>query len=110
MCASGIVGTMDEDKGFQSAKDLFGNFRIVPVKKHQSERGELLRYFAQKLGWPIPRVAGKIGHLKALEDLYFIKSAADSYEREGKGPWSKAFNGMLKTNGTNSLPSERNRP
>lgn len=76
--------------------DLFGTYRVVPTQKRQSERGELLRYFSQKLGQPIPRLAFRLQGLE-MQDLYYMKSAADSYEREGKGAWGKAFNGMLKS-------------
>jgi hypothetical protein len=79
----------------ESARDLFGAFRYIPSKKRQSERGILLEYFASKLGWQIGRVVGKLGHLKDIQDLYYIKSICDQYEREGK-EWSKAFNGSLK--------------
>lgn len=71
------------------------NLPSEPVKDRKTERGELLRYFARKLGMPIPRVAAKLGPGLSVEDLYFVKSASDAYEREGKGPWAKAFNGML---------------
>lgn len=66
-----------------------------PVKDRKTERGELLRYFSSKLHLPIPRVVGKLGPGLSVEDLYYIKSAADSYERDGN-PWGKAFYGMLK--------------
>ena len=78
----------------QTATDLFGNFRVVPVKKHQSERGELLRYFSQKTNQPIVRIAVKLEGLN-LTDLYYIKSSCDQYEKSGN-PWGKAFHGMLK--------------
>jgi len=80
----------------QSATDLFGRYRVVPTKKRQTERGELLRYFSQKTGWTIPRLCGRMPPGLTLEDLYYLKSAADGYEREGKGAWSKAFFGALK--------------
>lgn len=78
---------------YQEARDLFGNYRLAPKEKG-SEYGELLRYFSQKLGWDIKRVAAKVEGLE-LPDLYYVKSSCDSYEREGK-PWGKAFNGMLR--------------
>jgi len=78
-----------------SAQDLFGNFRLIPTKKKQSERGELLRYFSQKLDKPIGFVAMKCARL-TVEDLYYMKSVADRYENESKGPWGKCWNGMLK--------------
>lgn len=86
---------------FSSANDLFGNFHLVPAKKNQSERGELLRYFSQKTGKTIPHLCGRYIHPKlTLEDLYYIKSACDQYAArpaaEGGGPWGKAFFGMLK--------------
>lgn len=66
-----------------------------PVVRRQTERGELLKYFAGKLGISIPRVAGAVAYLKTLEDLYYLKSICDQYEREGK-PWGKCFWGALK--------------
>lgn len=82
--------------GFQSISDLFGNHRLaVPQKKRASERGTLLEYFSAKTGREIGHIVPKLTGLKQ-RDLYYIKSAADSYEREGKGSWSKAFFGMLK--------------
>lgn len=77
--------------------DLFGNVRLVTTKKGQSERGELLRYFAMKTGKTIPHLCGRfIPPSLTLTDLYHLKSVADGYEREGRGPWSKAFFGALK--------------
>lgn len=90
---------LEPDESFHSVTDLFGNFRLAVVKKGQSERGELLRYFSGKLGISIPLVAFKVTKL-GLDDLYHIKSACDQYaarpEETGGGPWSKAFYGMLK--------------
>lgn len=90
----------NESSGF-SGMDLFGNERILERfkpsgKRVASERAELIGYFAKKLGWENGRVIAKIGHLKELRDLYYMKSVCDGYEREGKGPWGKAFNGMLR--------------
>lgn len=78
----------------RSAMDLFGNVQIVP-KRRTSERGELLNYFAQKTGRKIGHIAYRVQGL-SIQDLYYLKSAADGYEREGKGPWGKAFWGSLK--------------
>lgn len=86
---------MNHIDGYSSATDLFGNYRIQPAKSGQSERGGLLEYFASKTGWPIKRLVYKLAGLE-LQDLYFLKSNADAYEREGKGAWSKAFFGSLK--------------
>lgn len=66
-----------------------------PQKTRKTERGELLKYFASKLHITIPRVAAKLGPGLTLDDLYFIKSSCDAYERDGN-QWGKAFNGMLK--------------
>jgi hypothetical protein len=81
--------------------DLFGRERLLEKykpsgKKAAKERDMILGYFATKLDWKIGRVLGKVGHLKDLRDLYYIKSVCDGYEREGEGPWGKAFHGMLK--------------
>lgn len=88
----------EQAHNIQSATDLFGEYRLVPSKKKQSERGELLRYFSLKTGRPIPVLVGRfIPPGLTLKDLYYIKSSCDQYERSGQGPWSKAFFGMLKT-------------
>lgn len=78
-----------------SMKDLFGEYKVVPTKKRQSERGELLRYFSQKTGKDIKIIAIKLQGL-SITDLYFIKSSCDDYEKTGN-IWGKGFWGMLKT-------------
>lgn len=83
---------MDENK-IHEATDLFGNYRIVP-KKRQTERGELLIYFARKINKPIGYIAFKVTKL-GLQDLYYIKSSCDSYEKTGNS-WGKCFFGSLK--------------
>ena len=78
----------------KSATDLFGQYKITP-KGRKTERGELLKYFAQKTKRDIKFIAYKCTGL-SIQDLYYIKSSADRYENEGKGAWGKAFFGMLK--------------
>lgn len=59
------------------------NFNLPTPKKHQSERGELIEFFTQKLNeerlppfkpLTVRAVAVKLGHLKKLDDLYYLKS------------------------------------
>ena len=77
-----------------TGNDLFGNLRFLTVKSKQTERGELLKYFSSKLHISIERVAVKVTGIPT-QDLYYLQSICDTYEREGK-PWSKCFNGALK--------------
>lgn len=74
-------------------KDLFGNYQL-PAKSRKTERGELLKYFATKLQWPISRVAYKLQGY-SVQDFYYIQSVCDMAEREGKKKWSHAFNSAL---------------
>lgn len=48
-----------------------------------TERGELLKFFSQKMQMPIPRVARHLGHLKELKDLYYLKSECEQAEKRG---------------------------
>lgn len=89
----------------RSAMDLFGNMQIVPTRR-TSERGELLKYFAQKTGRKIGHIAYRVQGLE-LRDLYYMKSAASQYENENKGPFAKAFFGMLKTRELSTPPASR---
>lgn len=59
-------------------------------KTRKTERGELLRYFAERLKMPIPRVARHLGHLKELSDLYYLKSDCDQAAQRGV-PFGAAF-------------------
>ena len=68
--------------------------RLAPKKKRQSERGDLLVYFAEKLGVSVGRVAGKVAHLK-LPDLYYLKSTCEQEGKRGT-PFGKVFWGSLK--------------
>lgn len=68
-------------------------------KRKPTERGELLKYFSQKTGKSIGELCGRfIPPGLTVQDFYYMKSNADAYEREGKGPWSVAFFGSLKHN------------
>lgn len=79
----------------RTTASLLASYAPPSAPKRATERGELLKYFAGKLEREIRYVAFKVTGMK-LDDLYFIKSACDSYERDGN-PWSKGFHGMLKT-------------
>lgn len=60
-------------------------------KKRATERGELLKYFAEKTGKPIGYIAFKLTGIPT-KDVYYIKSSCDQY----RGEWAKAFYGQLK--------------
>lgn len=63
---------------------------IKLVKSKATERGDLLKYLAGKMGWSIPRMAKQLSHLKELQDLYFLKSDCDQAEKRGI-QWGAAF-------------------
>lgn len=93
-----------------SATDLFGNFRLVPTKKRETERGQLLLYFSQKLGRPIGYVAMKCTAL-SVSDLYSLKSRCDQdtgrtyTDKEGNEKrlaWSQIWHQELKPRLTDS--------
>lgn len=99
-----------------SGMDLFGGYHLVPAKKGQSERGELLRYFSKRTGMSIPRLCDKLRHLgyqdgmknpdRELKDFYYLKSLCDQEEgrtyvdkktgQEKKLAWGQVFNQSLK--------------
>lgn len=54
-----------------------------PLPSRKTERGELLKYFSEKLRMPIPRVARHLSHLKELQDLYYLKSECDQAVQRG---------------------------
>lgn len=64
------------------------------VKKSSNERGELLKYFAEKIKKPIGFVAMRLTGF-SVKDMYYIKSICDQEERRGE-PWSKIFYGSIK--------------
>lgn len=68
--------------------------RTTVPQKRVTERGELLKYFAGKLGIDIRYVAFKVTSMN-LQDLYFIKSDCDQAEAKGI-PWGAAFYTSLK--------------
>lgn len=75
---------------------LFAKYQ-QPIKvKKTSERGELLKYFSEKLGRPIGYVAMRLTGMD-LKTLYYLKSTCDSEERRGT-PWAKVWYGSIKTN------------
>ena len=77
---------------YQSASDLFGKKRFVlDTKTKKTERGELLKLFAQKTNREIRFIAFKLTGIPT-EDLYYIDSVCSKYS----GPYSKCFFGMLK--------------
>ncbi|MEK7180120.1 MAG: hypothetical protein AAB706_01480 [Patescibacteria group bacterium] len=77
-------------------KDLFGDYKIPP-KTRITERGELLRYFANELnklvkgmrGYNESRVAYFVSHLN-VKDLYFLKSDCEQAQKRGV-PFGAAF-------------------
>ena len=90
----------------KTIKDLFTGYDFkAPTSGRRSERGDLLDYFTGKInqcrvGTPykpvkVSYVAFRVGHLKRLEDLYYLKSLCDSEERRGES-WSKIFFGSIK--------------
>lgn len=83
----------EETKPYESATDLFGAYRIVP-KSGASERATLLGFFSSKTGIAIERVAGMVGHLKDLRDLYYLKSDLEQAYARGV-PYSAAFRKAL---------------
>jgi hypothetical protein len=85
---------VENENVLTATSTLFAGYTLPERQKRVNERGELLKYFSQKLKQPIPRFVAKLTGLQ-VPDLYYIKSAADSYEKQGH-PWSKAFHGMLK--------------
>lgn len=85
----------EEEHQVQDMAALLARKVFPAAKSNKTERGELLEYFSHKTGWPIGRVAGLLKGMHDLKTLYYIRSAADAYEREGE-PWAKAFHGMLK--------------
>ncbi len=62
--------------------------------KRPTERGELLKEFAGRIGKPIGYVAMRLTGFK-LQDLYYLKSTCDDAERRGT-PWAKVFYGSIK--------------
>lgn len=89
---------MEEETGTPVAiASLFANYKMPqPTKaKAATERGELLKYFSQKLQRPIPRVATYLKGMQDLKTLYYIKSDCDQAEARGI-PWGAAFHTSLK--------------
>lgn len=86
-----------EDKPRQatSLADLIATRPRPIVKKHRSERGDLLDYFhtrvLDKKGKPfrLSHLATKLAHLE-VRDLYFLKSTCDDAANRGK-PFSAVF-------------------
>jgi len=68
--------------------------RAPAQKSRATERGELLKYFAGKLGRDIRYVAFKVTKM-SVQDLYYLKSSCDAYEQMGN-PWARGFYGSLK--------------
>lgn len=77
----------------------------APKKGRRSERGDLLEYFMQKINTQrikdgyapikVSYIAFRVGHLKRLEDLYYLQSICNDAEKRG-GIWSKVFFGSIK--------------
>lgn len=77
--------------------------KIVMSPSRDTERGEFLEYFAQKLNagrrpkdkeWKLPRVAGKLEGIPT-KDLYYLRKKCDEAERNGL-PWGAIFHSQLK--------------
>lgn len=83
----------DTDSALTPMAALFQK-RMEQPKKRATERGELLKHFAQKLNTNIRFVAFKVTKMN-LQDLYFIKSDCDQAEARGI-PWGAAFYTSLK--------------
>lgn len=85
MLSSGrYTGDMDFDK-----EAILKRFAIVSTRK--SERGDMLKIFSEKTGKPIRYIAFRLTGIPT-SDLYFIDKQCEAY----KGPYGKAFFGMLK--------------
>lgn len=76
-----------------------GGISITPEqpKNKATERGELLKYFAQKLNRPIPYVAFRLTGMD-IPTLYYIKSECGQAEYRGI-PWGAAFYTSIKPKG-----------
>lgn len=85
---------MDENE-IKSTATLFANYKMPQASKRMSERGELLYYFADKLGWPVGRVGARLKGMQDLRTLYFIKSDCDQAASRGV-PWGAAFHTSLR--------------
>lgn len=72
----------------------------LPEVKRGNPRGDLLKYFSEKLHKPIGYVAMRVTGF-TLEDLYYLRSICDSEEKRGT-PFGKVFYGSLKVT-NNSL-------
>lgn len=93
-----------EDYQAPALKKLSDFKQYVQTKTRNTERGDLLVYFVQKINAErdgkkykkvkIPYVAGKLTGFE-LRDLYYIKSICDDAHNRGYS-WSKCFFGSLK--------------
>ena len=84
----------------QSINEVAIQMPLIQVKNNKTERGELLKYFAQKLNLTIPRVAFHLTGFK-LPDLYYMKSVCDDEERRGN-IWAKVWWGSIKVRPINN--------
>ena len=105
---------MDNSNGenvIHSATDLFGNYRLAEKFKPNGnraaggERGQLIGYFARKMGWTARGMAMHLDHLKDLSLLYALKSDCDAAEREGRCAWSAAFRTAMRIRKKDRLPA-----
>lgn len=71
-------------------------------KRPPTERGELLKYFASKVGMPIGRMAFHVQHLQ-MKDLYFLKSDCDGAVARGVA-FGAAFWSAIKAKKSTSNP------
>lgn len=89
-----LLNTYSEQKDtVRTGNDLFGN--LVSLERFET-RGDFLKYFSQKTGYPIPRVAYKLTKTTDLPTLFYIKSVCDQAVLEGKKEnYRHAFNSCL---------------
>lgn len=89
---------------YHSLSDFAEKYKKEEVKKtRNTERGDLLQYFVQKInassnrGKPatIPYIAMRLKGF-GEKDLYYLKSVCDAAEREKGTPWAKVFYGSIK--------------
>lgn len=73
--------------------DLFGQTYPKPVKKaRNTERGDLLTYFAKEIGKPVGYVAMRLVGFE-VKDMYYLKSIMEQSDNT-----AKVFYGAIKSN------------
>ncbi|MDD5068884.1 MAG: hypothetical protein PHN89_04810 [Candidatus Pacebacteria bacterium] len=84
--------------------NLFGQYKLPPLKR-STERGEYLVYFTEEINkeriatkqkpFQLRYIGFRLGHLKKIADLHYLKSICDDTKRRG-GIFSKTFFGAIK--------------